>query len=102
MEQISIFTPKKQEYQFKSGKIKIASWNVNSIRTRKEQVKDWLEKKSPDILCIQETKVKDEDFPIKYFADLGYNVVVHGEPKYNGVAILSKFLIEDVVRGFEG
>src|SRR3989344_573186 len=101
MQQLDIFEHQTQEYQGRPNKIKLVSWNVNSIRARKEQVKDWLKRESPDIVCLQETKVRDEDFPTQDFIDLGYNIVVYGEPKYNGVAILSKFRIEDVVKGFK-
>ncbi|ARN55888.1 exodeoxyribonuclease III [Sedimentisphaera salicampi] len=67
-----------------------ATFNANSIRTRKEIIKDWLEEKSPDILCIQETKVQDKDFPSSFFEDIGYNVYFSGQKSYNGVAVLSR------------
>ena len=82
--------------------MKIASWNVNSIRTRIIQVIDWINIKNPDVLCLQETKVIDEDFPTKPFKDLGYEVVVFGQKSYNGVAILSRIPIHDVKLGFLG
>ena len=78
----------------------IASWNVNSIRTRLSQVINWINHVNPDILCLQETKVIDNDFPIKPFKNLGYDVVVYGQKSYNGVAIISKIKIEKVKKGF--
>ena len=101
MQQLRLFPFKQKEEPPRPKRIKVASWNVNSIRARREQFKEWLKRESPDVVCIQETKVKDEDFPVQDFLSLGYNVVSYGEPGYNGVAILSKFRIEDVVRGFE-
>ena len=68
----------------------IATFNANSIRTRLDIVKDWLSEKSPDILCVQETKVQDKDFPLLSFDGLGYNVIYKGQKSYNGVAIFSK------------
>ena len=78
----------------------IATWNVNSIRTRLSQVINWINQVNPDILCLQETKVIDEDFPIEPFEKLGYQVVVNGQKSYNGVAIISKINIENVNKGF--
>ena len=82
----------------------IASWNVNSIRTRANQVLNWLINTNVDILCLQETKVIDEDFPLKIFEDIGYRSIINGQKSYNGVAILSKNNIEvsDVRYGFTG
>ncbi len=80
----------------------IASWNVNSIRTRLSQVLNWIEEKQPDILCLQETKVIDEDFPVKVFIKLGYKVKFYGQKSYNGVAIVSKKNISDIRYGFAG
>ena len=81
------------------SKVKLASWNVNSIRSRISNVLEWIEIEKPDILCLQETKVIDQDFPISPFEDIGYNVVTHGQKSYNGVATLSKFTIEDSIKG---
>jgi len=78
----------------------IATWNVNSIRARMPRFLPWLEENQPDILCLQETKVVDELFPRGEIEDAGYNVVAFGQKTYNGVAILAKQPIEDVVRGF--
>ena len=80
----------------------IATWNVNSVRTRLSQIIDWINQVNPDILCLQETKVIDQDFPIKSFEELGYNVIVYGQKAYNGVAIISKSQTENVNKGFSG
>jgi len=80
----------------------IASWNVNSIRTRLNQIKFFLEDKKIDILCLQETKVSDKDFPLKTFEDLGYKVKFSGQKSYNGVAIISKFEFQDFKVDFVG
>ncbi len=80
--------------------MKIATWNVNSIRTRQQLVLDWLNSNSVDVLCLQETKVIDHDFPTKPFEDIGYNVYISGQKAYNGVAIFSRQPLQDVSRGF--
>ena len=75
--------------------MKIATWNINSIRLRKENVINFLKKENIDILCLQETKTIDEQFPITFFNNYGYvHVYFRGEKSYNGVAILSKFLLK--------
>ena len=81
--------------------MKIATWNVNSIRTRQSHVVNWLEKQQVDVLCLQETKVIDADFPRTVFTELGYQVYVSGQKAYNGVAILSKTPLTEVKCGFE-
>ena len=78
----------------------IATWNVNSIRTRLSQIINWINQVKPDILCLQETKVINDDFPLEPFEKLGYEVIIHGQKSYNGVAILSKNKIEKVNKGF--
>lgn len=78
--------------------ITIATWNVNSIRTRLHQLLPWLESAKPDIVLLQELKCVDEAFPALEIESLGYNIVTHGQKTYNGVAILSKFPLEDVTR----
>ena len=78
----------------------IATWNVNSIRTRLSQIISWIKEFNLDILCLQETKVVDEDFPFKPFQDLGYEVTMFGQKSYNGVAIISRFKIENIQKGF--
>src|SRR5215216_472320 len=80
--------------------VKIATWNVNSIIARQPLVLKWLGRERPDVLCLQETKCTDEKFPRAAFEELGYAVEAHGQPTYNGVAILSRAKIEDVQRGF--
>ena len=78
----------------------IATWNVNSIRTRLGQVKDWLDKNQPDLLCLQETKVEDKLFPKSAFESKGYQVSFHGQKAYNGVALISPHKLNDVRSGF--
>ncbi|MEL6139812.1 MAG: exodeoxyribonuclease III, partial [Cyanobacteria bacterium J06628_6] len=82
--------------------MQVASWNVNSVRTRLTHVTDWLQANPVDVLCLQETKVQDKDFPIEAFTELGYQVEVYGQKSYNGVALVSKEPLEDVRRGFAG
>ena len=82
--------------------MRIATWNVNSVRTRLEQVLAWLETVEPDLLCLQETKVDDPLFPIAAFEAAGWNVQIHGQKSYNGVALLSREPVEDVRFGFLG
>ncbi len=79
----------------------IASWNVNSIRTRLPQILDWINIVNPDVLCLQETKVTDDLFPAKPFEELGYLVEVYGQKSYNGVAIISKIKAENIIKGFK-
>jgi len=79
--------------------VKIASWNVNSVRVRMPVLSDWLQEASPDIVLLQELKCVDEAFPHDQISDLGYNVAVLGQKTYNGVAILAKQPIEDVTKG---
>jgi exodeoxyribonuclease-3 len=80
--------------------LKIATWNVNSIRTRLEQVVQWLQENPVDVLCLQETKVVDTKFPRQPFEQLGYHVYIYGQKSYNGVAILSRSPLTDVSMGF--
>ena len=82
--------------------ISLATWNVNGIRARRETVRDWLSRASPDIACLQEIKTVDEGFPADAFEALGYNVATHGQKSFNGVAILSKLPLEDITRGLAG
>ncbi|MEB3271485.1 MAG: exodeoxyribonuclease III [Synechococcus sp.] len=79
--------------------MRIATWNVNSVRTRLGQVCTWLEQQRPEVLCLQETKVADDLFPRQIFADLGYSLAISGQKAYNGVAILSRLPLEDVQVG---
>ena len=80
------------------SKISIATWNVNSIKARLPNVVEWLRNAKPDVVLLQELKCLEEAFPKMEIEDCGYNVAAHGQKTYNGVAILSKFPIEDVTR----
>ena len=80
----------------------IATWNVNSVLARLPLVLQWLGRARPDVLCLQETKCADERFPAREFAELGYKSETHGQPTYNGVAILARAPLVDVQRGFPG
>ena len=80
----------------------VGTWNVNSVRVRLEHLRRVLVEYRPDVLCLQETKVVDADFPRAALEDLGYHVEVFGQKTYNGVAILSTRPITDVTRGFTG
>ena len=82
--------------------MRIATWNVNSIRQRLENVTAWLTERAPDIVCLQETKTVDEAFPREPIEALGYNVAVHGQKTFNGVAILSKFKFDEVTARLPG
>ena len=79
----------------------VATWNVNSIRSRIDHVKEWLITNKIDILCLQETKTEDKFFPIENFSDLGYEVSISGQKSYNGVAIISRFPINNLKIGFD-
>jgi len=79
----------------------IATWNVNSLNARMPRVEEWLQQVQPDVLCMQETKMSDAQFPSMAFASMGYESVHHGEGRWNGVAILSKVGLEDPIAGFE-
>lgn len=80
--------------------MKIATWNVNSIRRRMPAIVAWLEQHQPDVLCMQETKVQDSDFPAAAFRHLGYEPTFRGMKSYNGVATLSRIAPEFVRHGF--
>ncbi len=80
--------------------MRIATWNVNSLKARLGRVEEWLVQVAPDVVCLQETKLTDDAFPALAFSALGYEAVHHGEGRWNGVAILSRRGIEDVVDGF--
>ena len=82
--------------------MKIATFNVNSINARLHRILDWFDKAKPDVAVLQEIKCVDEKFPALEFEDRGYNVEVHGQKTYNGVALLSKFPVDDVLRGLPG
>ncbi len=80
--------------------MKIATWNVNSIRTRLEQVIFWLKENPIDVLCLQETKVIDADFPRSPLEELGYYTYFSGQKAYNGVALISRQPMTDISAGF--
>lgn len=82
--------------------MKIATWNVNSLRVRMPHLQPWLQMHTPDIVCLQETKIVDADFPCGDCNSLDYQVIFHGQKSYNGVAILSRTPAVDVVRGIPG
>jgi exodeoxyribonuclease-3 len=82
--------------------MRLATWNVNSVNARLETVLAWFEAASPDVAVLQEIKCIDEKFPAEAFERLGYNVAVHGQKTYNGVAMLSKAPMEDIRRGLPG
>ncbi|MEP3245192.1 MAG: exodeoxyribonuclease III [Sneathiella sp.] len=82
--------------------MKIASWNVNSVKARLPRLLDYLKDEAPDVLCLQELKTVDDAFPREEIAELGYNIETHGQKTYNGVALLSKHPIEDVMRRLPG
>lgn len=77
----------------------LATWNVNSIKARLENALTWLREAKPDLVMLQELKCVDAAFPREPIEDLGYNIAVHGQKAYNGVAILSRFPLEDVTTG---
>lgn len=82
--------------------IKIATWNVNSLRQRLEHLLRWIDEASPDVLLLQETKVTDDQFPRMELEDKGYNLAYIGQKTFNGVAILSRLPLEDVVTSLAG
>lgn len=85
-----------------SARIKIVTWNVNSIKIRLPHLLDWLKRDNPDIVLLQELKCTDDAFPTMEIEELGYNLALQGEKTYNGVAILSKFPLSDITRGLPG
>jgi len=82
--------------------MRIATWNVNSIRQRLDSLQAWLKERSPDIVCLQEIKCQDEAFPREALEAMGYNVAVHGQKTFNGVALLSKLPFDEVAPGLIG
>ncbi|MDO8369147.1 MAG: exodeoxyribonuclease III, partial [Candidatus Nitrotoga sp.] len=79
--------------------MKIATWNVNSLKVRLPHTLDWLAANQPDVLCLQETKQEDSKFPVAELQQAGYQAVFSGQKTYNGVAIISKAVPEDVMYG---
>jgi exodeoxyribonuclease III len=82
--------------------MRIATYNINSIKAHLENLTNWLKAEKPDVVCLQEIKCEDHAFPVQAMEELGYNSAVHGQKTYNGVAILSRHKIEDVQRGLPG
>lgn len=82
--------------------LKIVTWNVNSLKARKDFVTLFLDDEAPDVLCLQELKLPDENVPREMFEERGYHLAVHGQPQWNGVLIASKAPVEDVVCGLPG
>jgi exodeoxyribonuclease-3 len=82
--------------------VRIATWNVNSIKQRLDAAVTWLAERQPDIVCFQETKCVDDAFPREPFESLGYNLAIHGQKTFNGVALLSKFPFDEVSIGLPG
>lgn len=80
----------------------VATWNVNSVKSRLTHLLDWLRADAPDIVLLQEIKCMNESFPLMEIEELGYNIAIHGQKSYNGVAILSKFPLDDIQRGLPG
>src|SRR3954451_17933811 len=86
-------------------RVRIATWNVNSLKQRVPRLLPWLDERQPDVVCLQETKLADDAFTELIGDELssrGYEVAAHGEATWNGVAILSRLGLEDVVTGLEG
>ena len=82
--------------------IRLATWNVNSLKARLERVTEWIEDVQPDVLCLQETKMADDAFPSLHFEAMGYESAHYGQGRWNGVAIISKVGLTDVVANFAG
>ncbi len=82
--------------------MRIATWNVNSIKAHFEQVTEWVKAEKPDVLCLQEIKCENANFPSAAFEELGYACAVHGQKTYNGVALLARGRIENIKRGLAG
>jgi exodeoxyribonuclease III len=79
--------------------MRLATWNVNSVKARLPRLLGWLEQVRPDVLCLQETKIPNDGFPTDEVADLGYAVAAHGDGRWNGVAVLSRVGLDDATRG---
>ncbi|MBA3463454.1 MAG: exodeoxyribonuclease III [Deltaproteobacteria bacterium] len=80
--------------------MKLVTWNINSIRARTQRLVTWLDANRPDVVCLQETKVEDAQFPLEAIEKLGYQTAMFGQKSYNGVAILSTAPLTEVARGF--
>ena len=82
--------------------MRIASFNINGVKARLPRLIEWLEERRPTVACLQEVKSVDDAFPAEPIEELGYNIAVHGQKGFNGVALLSKLPLEDVQRGLPG
>ncbi len=82
--------------------MRVVTWNVNSVAARLPRLLEWLDRTAPDVVCLQETKCAEADFPDGPVRELGYDVAAHGEGRWNGVAILSRLGLAEVSRGFTG
>ncbi|MBV9348315.1 MAG: exodeoxyribonuclease III [Pseudolabrys sp.] len=82
--------------------MRVATWNVNSVKQRLDHLVKWLAERTPDVVCLQEIKCVTEAFPREQLEQLGYNVAVHGQKAFNGVALLSKYPIDEVASGLMG
>ncbi len=82
--------------------MKIATWNVNSLKVRIDHVCDWLKESGTDVACLQEIKLTDDKVPTERFEEIGYHIAAHGQKTYNGVALVSKYPLEDVKTGLPG
>lgn len=82
--------------------MRIATWNVNSIKAHLDSVTQWIEEEKPDVLCLQELKCETHAFPTEHFANMGYTAHVNGQKTYNGVALLARIPVENIKRGLPG
>lgn len=82
--------------------MKVATWNVNSLRVRLDHVRDWLVEAAPDVLGLQETKLTDDKFPVSELEEIGYHSVFSGQPTYNGVALLSREPATEIITDLDG
>src|ERR1700752_3698372 len=88
--------------KFLESKMKLATWNVNSLKVRLPQMMEYLAAQKPDVLCLQETKLEDDKFPVMELTAAGYQSAYSGQKTYNGVAILSRSAPAEVVKGIDG
>ena len=84
-----------------SSHLRITTWNVNSVRQRLAHLLTFLSEEKPDVLCLQEIKCQNHDFPVSDVESLGYNLYLHGQKTFNGVALISKSPLDDVIRGLD-
>ena len=82
--------------------MRIATWNINGVKARIDNLVHWLREAAPDVVCLQEIKSVDDAFPAEPIEELGYNIALHGQKGFNGVALLSKHPIEDIRKGLPG